>query len=246
MHGVAVSFRKRDTFRLLPGRVQELEFQPTWVIAGQTPSEWAASLAGNLSAGGWNGSVATRVGAAYAANAAVSPQLALSSMSTDFMNTCAFWGLATQALGTPGAARTAPIYVMLSAWRPSAPFPTVIPAYSTPYAMHMWDLIAAFRAWDFNISDPVNQESTFVPAPRDEAYGAAVRGIYYSFMTGAVPSGMEAINAAPGWPAAYNIFVLGNATDGSPAPGVNAPDFHIDLCNMWTSLGVGQSYWWSN
>ena len=136
-----------DVPLLMMHTAQELEMQPTFDVRSQTPAQWAATLAGNLS--GLGAGAAADVLAAYAAEAAVSPQLALSSIAGDLMTTCAMPGLVADALGAPGAKRTAPIYALVgNAW-PGAPdgYPSFIPGYSTLYSMHMFDLIAAWRNW---------------------------------------------------------------------------------------------------
>ena len=133
---------------LMMHTAQELEMQPTWDVRALTEAEWSASLAANLSA--WGAPAIAEVLSAYAAESAVSPQLALSSIAADLMTTCAMPGLAADALGAPGAARTAPIYALVgNAWPDNATgYPTFTPGYSTRYAMHMWDLVAAWRAWE--------------------------------------------------------------------------------------------------
>lgn len=109
--------------------------QPTWDVRRLTPAQWAASLASNFSA--WGPGVGAVVGAAYAFESAISPQLALSTIAGDFMTTCGMIGLAREALGAPGARRTAPTYALVGSTWPSAPggYPSFSIGYNTSYAM---------------------------------------------------------------------------------------------------------------
>ena len=180
----------------------------------------------------------------------MSPQLALSSIAGDLMTTCAMPGLVADALGAPGAKRTAPIYALVgNAW-PGAPggYPSFIPGYSTLYSMHMFDLIAAWRNWDFMYTFTKGAQPQYVPTAGDEAYGAATRATWYSRMSSpsSTPPGLVRVDAAPGFPAHYNIYVQGN---GSAAPGVGRSivDYRADKCALWQGLVPDvRPFWWCN
>lgn len=236
-----------DVPLLIAHMAQELEFQPAWVVRSQSPAQWAASLAANLS--GLGAGAAAAVEAAYAAESAASPQLALATIAADLMTTCAMPGLVRDALGAPGAARKAPVYALLgNAWpgNPSG-YPTFLPGYATPYAMHMWDLIAAWRAWNFTAT--FFGQLPYAPTAGDEAYGRATRATWYALMAepSAAPPGLLPVDAAPGWPAHYNVFVQGNGTM-SPGAGANVVDYKADRCALWASLLAPdpRGYWWCN
>ena len=109
----------------------------------------------------------------------------------------------------------------------------------------MWDLIAAFRSWDFSKRMTAGLQPDYVPAPADEAYGAATRATWYAIMTGRRPAGMLAVDDVPGWPAAYNVFVQGNATGGSAGSG-NVVSYRADKCALWTELNITVAFWWCN
>ena len=219
--------------------------QPTWDVRKLTPAQWAASLASNFSA--WGPDVGARVAAAYAFESAISPQLALSTIAADFMTTCAMVGLARQALGPPGARRTAPTYVLVGSTWPSAAggYPSFSIGYNTSYAMHMWDLIAAFRSWDFSHRMTAGLQPGYNPTPADEAYGAEVRAVFYAMMTGRRPTGMLAVDDVPGWPTAYNVYVQGNATGGAAGTG-NVVSYRSDKCDLWNAYNINERFWWCN
>ena len=124
-----------DVPLLMMHTAQELEMQPTWDVRSLSVAQWNLSLASNFTP--WGSGAGQRVAATYAAEARVSPQLALSSIAADFMTTCAMVGLAREALGSSGAARTAPIYALVGSWWPATPFPAFEVGYSTRYSMHM-------------------------------------------------------------------------------------------------------------
>lgn len=109
----------------------------------------------------------------------------------------------------------------------------------------MWDLIAAFRSWDFSKRMTAGLQPSYTPTAADEAYGAATRATWYALMTNRRPAGMLAIDDVPGWPTAYNVFVQGNATGGGAGAG-NVVNYRTDKCNLFLSLNITQSFWWSN
>jgi len=237
-----------DVPLLMMHTAQELEMQPTWDVRALSPAQWAASLAGNMSA--WGAAAAADVAAAYEFESSISPQLAMSSIAADLMTTCAMPGLVADALGAPGAARTAPIYALMgNAWPgASAGYPTFTVGYSTRYSMHMFDLIAAWRQWDFMARFTNGSQPEYAPTPGDEAYGAATRATWYALMSepGKAPPGLLPVNAVPGFPAHYNMFVQGNGS-ATPGVGANVVDWRKDKCDLWAALAVDvRAFWWSN
>ena len=107
-----------------------------------------------------------------------------------------------------------------------------------------WDLIAAFRSWDFTHRLTFGLQPIYTPTAADEAYGASTRAVWYALMRGVQPPGLERIDAAAGWPANYNVYVAGSATGG--AGGGNVRNYRSQNCDLWTSLGMGPAFWWSN
>ena len=113
--------------------------------------------------------------------------------------------------------------------------------------MHMWDLIAAWRAWNFTAT--FFGQLPYAPTAGDEAYGRATRATWYALMAepSAAPPGLLPVDAAPGWPAHYTVFVQGNGTM-SPGAGANVVDHKADRCALWASLLAPdpRGYWWCN
>ena len=209
-----------------------------------TPAQWAASFAANMP--GFSASQINAILAAYASDALISPQLALANIAADLQTTCAMPGLAADAIGVPGAARTAPIYLLLGEAWPGVPQTNPDgsnPAYSN-FSTHFYDLTAGWGLWSTCCTD-----SVYVPTAGDLAYGRATRATWYSLMTNAAaaPPGLKRADAVAGWPQHYNMFVQGNASFGGQGAGANIVDFRADKCALWKSiLGGTHPWWWVN
>merc|ERR1711957_326365 len=120
--------------------------------------------------------------------------------------------------------------------------PASAPVDGQRLAFHAWDTQAAFKAWDGNPTLGVRGKtpvySYYKPTAADEAFGERIRAVMVKMLLdGRLPeeewqqirAGQLAVSSVVG------------PTSTLPVPGLKA-----ELCDFWTSNGVGENWWWIN
>ena len=196
-------------------------------------AQWQALLSASFPAAAWGGegaAAAAAIGAAYDAEAMVSPDLAYQSISTDYGLSCASRDLAALCAAT-GVPRSAPLYIMLNAWQRSS-----------------WDSSGAGR-WPYHGLDwqmlGWGWPSSFTPAPSDFAGASLLQQLLSDFAAskGVLPAAWGWSPVLPGHP--LQTLVLAQE-GGWPGGGVRALQRvkERQCAVLAAHLRPAQNYWW--
>lgn len=202
-----------------------------------TAAQWSAFLRDQVFASWPNASViARRVEQLYAKASQVNPQLAYFSINADYGIGCANAVLAASAANS--AARTAPVYLFLNEHPLSEPNDN----RALSYAFHVEDFMTAIQDW-------TRYNSTFAPKASDLRLSQQLRTHWGTLIaTGTLESlGSEWSPVSRGATATSGLasFVYGMSSRFPFIPRSGTViDFLAEKCDLFTSLGIGQDYWW--
>jgi len=222
-----------DALLILSNMAAEPDRGPNTVVRGFTPPEWDAAVTSAFA--GWPSpdTSAQAVLTAYAAEAAVDPQLAFDAIVTDYGLTCSDVEVAVAA--ARAGVRRAPTYLLYNAW-PSTNY-SVGGGGMWPY--HGLDLVEAGMSW----SSP--------PSSNDLTVAAMLQRLLKDVANG----GGGPLPDSWGWPAvtaanadAPPTMVLAlNATDWPwPGGGMRVErSWRAGHCSALVNAGLtGRGYWW--
>ncbi|CAE8631054.1 unnamed protein product [Polarella glacialis] len=179
--------------------------------------------------------VGHQVDVEFSDDAAVSSVKANRAVTTSYGLTCAAKHLARAALT---GNYSSPIYVYVNNWSPAAFAPEWGP--ENQWAFHSWDLTVALEGWPAN----------YTPGEGDLAHARFLQKSWYDLMKhGALSpadhAGWLPVNSDPGWPSVLATMVLADPADGGPGPSMIS-SYKAAICELFESVGIGQSYWWTN
>ena len=222
---------------------QEADFAPNDDVRALSADGWRDWLRTRFAR--WPGNVTALADAirdAYSSDeAAGGPQRAYDTLSADLGSTCALPSLARAAL-VVAPPRSAPLYLMSNDWAPAHAINTS-GGWSETFAGHMWDLIAAFRLWDYFA---VSGGEAYAPEAADEYLGAKLRSAWYDLATvGTIPGWASASAASMRVRAPLPLDMVVNVLSAQGRETV--PYFKQRTCRtLVDELGYGPTFWWSD
>jgi len=233
----ALANQSVDAAVVISNMEAECDGGPAINVRNQTAAEFAATVAAAFRA--WPGGGADEAAAAlaaYAAEAAVDPQLAYDSISADYGLTCAGRAIAQQLVASAAARpRSRPVYLLFNAFQESRA--QWSPTGSSRWPKHGLDLGLLGWAWP-----QLPDESDLLEAR------VMQRMLGDLALTGAMPASWAwPPVAGPGAPADGGVWTMVfalNASDSFPGGGVRAEkDWKAAQCGALGPL-AGENYWW--
>lgn len=199
-------------------------------------SEWNSFL--NTTFQAWGADTGALVYAEYADSALVDRQKAYDEITTDYGLTCANIDVGVAAKA--GGSYRSPVYIYVNQWMPGVPIKQS-ESYSVEWAFHTWDLTNAFESW-----------GSYEPIPSDLQQSQLQQKWWYEFMaTGKLgpASGWQTIDAAPGFPSSYNVFVIGDQLKPPYLPPTAQVNYKQVQCTFWADLmgstvELRERFWW--